>query len=65
MSSVDLPLPDGPTRLSDLPASTERSTPLRTWTAAAPGAEADMQVLADDDWLPPRSPFHISLAPRA
>ena len=50
MSSVDLPLPDGPTRESSRRRAISRSIPLSTWTAHGAGTEPDMKILADDDW---------------
>ena len=44
MSSVDLPLPDGPTRLSDSPASTLRLDAPEDMDLSGPGPEADMNA---------------------
>ena len=50
MSSVDLPLPDGPTRLSDCAGLDAETYPLENMDLSGPAPEPDMDVFAVDDW---------------
>ncbi len=65
ISRVDLPLPDGPARLSDLPRPTDRLTPLRTWTSPAPVPRRICRSSQYDGWIGHASGPYIDVcAPR-